>query len=318
MTQNSETDFGPACNTEGDNIDPPITTDRLQLQWIDEKYRERKQWTLVVVLLLSGGCSAANMLVPSLLWRSHHLVIEMLAVGGLVSQIAILGVWCGLGDTALQVRLLQTSSLVATVCASYVLGLQIPELPKPTMPGWVGLFIFIIGAAGFLLVTASLMVVRGITKTRLGHLTTMASQPKANHVSIAYLIGLTTVVAIAAAIIPRLIPEKNEPFPNREMGVFILMCVQHGVFSLLLVLVLTWAILSQRNNLVFVVVLVALAGVLLPLNATLLTLYRGVHIGQQEVLALCAFTCGLLLAMTGFMGIMRFLGYRLTGRHSGS
>lgn len=273
-------------------------------------YRHLTVFTVAVVAVV---CVIANLFLPWVFWDSvsEWIFLAMFAVGGLAAQVAVLSVWAGMGAQPLRLRLLHTSLLIGAVCVSYILGLQLPDLPNPGLPRVVAYIIFGIGVGGFCIGATSFFLIAVATKTRIGHRSEVEQQAHHNGISIAYVIGITTVVAILVAIVPKIMPNREESLSRGEFTAVSLMCLQHVVFSLASLLLSTWAMLSTKRNLGYWLVLIGMVPILTFANLLLLGSYRRVTVDADLIAAVSGFTLGFVVLMNALLGVFRWLGYRI-------
>lgn len=299
------------------NSTPPILSESLGGVssgdgYDDEKISHRNR-TVIAVSVVSVVCVLANIFMPWFFWDAlpKYIFVVMFAVGGIAAQIGALSIWAGMGGQPLRIRLLYTSFLVAVVCGSYIWGLQLPEFPNPGLPRIVAYIILGIGVGGFAIGTGAFLAMALATKTQITHRSSQVNSKHHNSISIAYVISITTVVAILVAMVPKILPSRDESVSQDEVVVIGLMCAQHVVFSLATLILSTWAVLSTKRNVFYVCMLIGMVPLLGAANILLLGNYRQVHLDVELVAALAGFTLGFAVFVNMMLGTFRLLGYRI-------
>ncbi len=272
----------------------------------------------LAVALFCGLCDLAG---PSLFWNNWPLgtlrePLAFFALGGLLSQVGVLSVWCALGAQQLQWRFLLTIAGSTMVSGAFVLGLQLPDFPNSDMPTWVGVFVMVTGLVSFLISALIIKLISLLTKERIyragveGDVLTGRSS-----YSIGYLIGLTTAVAFLLAMVRAVIPaEPGRQPPLQEMLSIIQLLVQHGVLTILILSSCVILVLRMRDNWHGVVWLCLLLIFALPIDLYLMSQQRLFRFNGEAVSFLLCFLVGFSLCSLALIALIRLTGYRLACR----
>ncbi len=285
----------------------------------------RQQVVLKAVLFLIPFmiCMLANVCVPvilayrpmrNLLGASEiRDMIGFVAVGGLVAQLGILSIYMGMGPTSLKVRAIAAMVLAVFVCSSYILGLQAMDWPNPSsLPTFIALLLYGVGLGGFLVASAAMGIFSRLTRIGLRQSSSASNRAPDQSFSIAYLIVLTTVVALAVTAVRASFPSRSEVGPPPpQVLVILLLSFQHACYSILLILCCAWTVLRRGQHWQGALGLLALLLIAGPANLLLMGSYRVVGLSWEIAGYLWAYTSGLLLTTLIFLVMIRVAGYWL-------
>ncbi|MEM7474069.1 MAG: hypothetical protein AAF483_03695 [Planctomycetota bacterium] len=272
--------------------------------------------TLVIVCLLG------NIFIPGLIWTNRRIggpteYLGFFAFGFVIAQIGALALWNAIGPQALRWRL-PTSLLLALLAgASYVLGLQVADWMDSRMSAVsvsTALAIIAIALGSLLVASAVLSVIMRLLGTKLVTQHEAVEESKSKRFSITYLIGITTVVALAVTALRAVMPMVDDT--NMPYGlVFIALCtLQTVVYCCLLIMGIAQLFLLPEGNMIGVATMFAVFFVGMPLNMYLLSFHRLFRFDGEVFSMYTAMIVGFIIAMCLFNALLRASGYKLVPR----
>lgn len=273
---------------------------------------------------ISGLCLLAvvgNLVLPSLFWEpfdrgwiADNLVFT--AIGALVAQVCLLGIWCGLSQQAIKYRLPVTAALVLIGACSYCLGLQLPDWGS-TDSGLPTEVAFVLAGAAFgmfALLQIPLWLVRRSTQSRIAIPETARFEDSLSgrQFSVGYLMLWTTLVGVLLVIVRNVLPERSEGGLSSSdlVDIVMLILVYIGLSSLLCI-PCVWIALPERPHIGASMVLCGafIAGPLLSLFFTIMIVGRS-DVGQL-LTGVAYFEAGLTGTTLAVLLVLRSLGYRV-------
>lgn len=264
----------------------------------------------MVLLSLMG-----NTLIPTLFWHQNNMFeIAFFLVGGLATQIAALSLWAGMLAGRLKMRLLISCSFSVLVCTSYIIGLQIPELPNPTLPRIVAIVVAATGTGAYIVTTLVFLAISAFTKTQISRSESQQADEQDNRLSIGFVLAKTTIVAVVVSLLTRILPFSEESSRSSELTIIALLSMQHTTLCMAILILSTWTILSTRRNGVYALTLFVLMPLLVVANLFLQQLYGKYAVDGEIVRLLINFTLGFLIFTNAFLAVLRWLGYRIRSR----
>ncbi len=227
---------------------------------------------------------------------------------------AVLAFWCGLGPGVLKWRVLATALLAFLVSGSFVVGMLLPEWPNSSMPVFVCVYLFGLGLGGFVIAASIFAAIFWLTREYLAFGREKKwREPADASYSIAYLIGLTSAVAVAIALVRAILPamESMANPPAGEVARVTLVVSQHTLVSTFLVASCAMLILRRDHNWHGVAALAIVLGLAAPASLYCISLYTPRAVDSEMILFYVCYLTGLCLAALAAFYLLRKSDYRL-------
>ncbi|MCA9195330.1 MAG: hypothetical protein KDB03_26345 [Planctomycetales bacterium] len=276
-----------------------------------------KRWCTLAMAII--GCLLANLLVPQFLWNYNRVwwridseVIAFFASGGLAAQVGVLATWCALGPQPFVWRMMSTGSLAFLAGCAYIVGLQIPELPNPSLPVSIAIIILCLFMISFLVCCLTLFGIRKLWSWRIED---WYRDPKIdvqkNRFSIAQTLVFTAVVACCFTVLRHAMPNVVENVPMISEVIDISKLIgQHLVVSVFLLCTLIRWILKPRWTFGNGALVVCVFVIAIPLDAYAMTFYSNFSVTNETVIHLYAFYVGTAIVTANMLWGLKLLGYR--------
>lgn len=272
------------------------------------------KWDRKPVQLLVGLVAVSllgNVMLPRFLfgthWDSWWMQVAFLASGMLVGQFSSLALWCVLGRGAIAPRVAITFGLNCLSCFSFIFGCQlIVDFNKAQV-----VYIAVGGVGGFLLACLPLLVARFLAGYRFYPIrenVDILEVPVSSQISLKFLIGLTTGIAVLVAMFLSNYRAGSES--GFVMVVFWLI-LQNAVFTLswlwTCVVLFSRAMAMGRKIVTFLCV----CFVITPIHLYMISWVPMVEVGWIEVLNAYAFAIGLCAYTWVALMLARTCGFEL-------
>ncbi|MEM7474070.1 MAG: hypothetical protein AAF483_03700 [Planctomycetota bacterium] len=279
------------------------------------------RWSVLGFVILL--CFLGNIFLPALFWRHNRFgdateYLALFASGFLIAQIGMLALWTAIGTQAFQWRFAGTMLLSLFVGATFVLGLQVPDWIQgrtSDMPAFVGIIIFCIALGGLVVASPLMALMTRLSGFRLVEKRDLRKAGSgANSISIIYLIGITTAVALAVAVLRAVMPANGDngmPFETVFMCLFIL---QTAIYCCLLLMGSALFFLSISRNWLGALLFGLVLFFGLPLNFFILSFHRFVRVNSEMVGMYTCMILGFAIAIFLFNAMLRLTGYKLVPR----
>jgi hypothetical protein len=277
---------------------------------------ESRQEAIQRLAVLTGLCvvgAACNVLLPLLFWNrvyeSFWWYLALFASGALVSEVCLLGIWCGLSLQALKYRLPITVSLVVIAACTYSLGLQLPD---DGMPLVVALLIGTAAFGMFLALQLPLWLMRCCSPRRIASpaLAARGRPSRESQFSVGYLMLWMALVGLLLVVVRNSLPDTNENIPQRELGGILLVILAYIGLSALLCVPCIWIVLGAKN---------ARSAALLLVGLLLIAPWVMLHVGKAAfppfrtsdlLVGTAIYSAGLTTTTLGVAIVWWMLGYR--------
>lgn len=289
---------------------------------VESKWQKHVCWVACLSI-----CLLLDLFVPSVFWiwydwfpRNSRLAylrdwgetFAFLASGGLAAQLGIVSLWCAVGVGNAKWRVLYCSLAALFISSTFVIGLQIAETPS-SLDVWVAAFLVGIGIVGFFFGAGICKLICWRTGKRICFEQRLSQPDDAvatSSVSISYIIGLTTLVAIAIATLRAVLPQDEGAPPS--LSEFIsasLVVLQHAGVCVALLLFSTHLVLGSYVGLSRISLILFMAVITIGVHLRLMNFYEFTF-DMESALWSLAFLAGFVLITSFFLGCLRLFGYR--------
>jgi|GEM_PF-3390408 hypothetical protein len=272
---------------------------------------------IVQIAVIAGLCLFAftcNLLVPALFWRSHRYdwleYCAIFASGVLVAEVALLAIWCGLGQWSLKYRLPVTVTLLIFGACSYCLGLQLPE-PNSRMPWLVAALLTGAAIGLFAVMQLPLWLIRRTSQSRIAlSKGDQSESPQQKQFGVGYLMILTALFAILLVVVQSSMPHGHQFLSIGEILETCVYLIIYIAVSSLLSIPCVWIALSERKKTPSLVTLAATITVAPFLLFGLTKMLAG-QVDSEAIFSIFCYEIGLTGTTLATLVIFRLLGYQV-------